>query len=677
MASLPPPGTSLTDAGQGPSLLTFTGRLEKDDRIQARLLLGDVAASRITALRDSGLDGRILGELNASGTLTAPALAGRIQLLETRYAGAAAQDSVLEIATDRDTLTFDGKLLGGKGQLDASLNLSGSQSYDLRLGIDALALEPFLFPGNPPITRLSLSGVLKARGSLSGDRPLELDLMAKGVKLEHKGLVLESVGATLMALRNGVLQIPAFQLEGTDSLLTLRGSVDTDARASLQLTGNFNMKLLDALVPDTFQEVDGQLIFGEGSIRTGEALKLTGPLDALDIEGPVSLRQGMVRLFAFPPTLDQLEAEVRFSGQEVKLERLTGFLGGGPLTGSGDLTLGPGYLPSRYDLSVSGTEAFMRYPSFLPPGLMDLSMKLSGPADELLLSGDVWLKRMVYRERYNWEAALSDFRDRQLEDFEGVEELTEDPLFNLDIRIHAPGTFYLRNNIGNIQLKGELALQGDTNVMGLYGDVETVRGTVNVLDHDFDITRGRFEFSGDYYNPRLDIRMQTVIQSYTIYYDVTGTLDDWQLIPGSDAGLSERDINSLLAFRTLADNITEGNEARSVAAPTLEFLIGRLGLLEQLQGFTMLDRFTLTPATDESGNLSARVQAEKELLQNKLFFTGYYDLSLNGNQDFQGDLEWRALDRFSVIFRVDNNNEGVGPLAVSPSVRLKLKVEYE
>lgn len=660
--------------------MLLNGTLKPDTTIDAVLELTGLAVSSLEGTAGVGLEGRTRGLLSLTGTLDLPRVDGHLALEDAKYDGEPLGPSNLTLTTVDRELTIKGLLLGPAVALEARVGLADTMPYSLEVAVEALDLEPYLFPvppGGQQVTHLRVNARARARGEIRGEMPLQLEVVTRDVAFTHKGIALNLPGAQRFVLENNVLTIPGSRLSGDRSAVLVSGTMPLKGPVDLELQGELDVALLDALAPGIFQRIEGTLQLGEGARSARRPVKIQGTLDALQFYGPLLLHDAVVRTVSFPPTLDRLEASIMLDGNEVRIERLNGYLGGGPLDGQGVMILGPDYYPVHYDLEVHGRDAFMRYPSFLPPGVSDLDLKLVGEVESLLLSGDINLKRMVYRERYNWEQSLTDFRTYQLENLDGAAVVEEEsPLFDIDIRIHVPGTFYIRNNIGNIQLRAELQLTGDTNVMALYGDVDSVRGTVAMLDNTFELVEGHIEFQGDYYNPRLNLKMQTQIQSYSVYYLVTGYLSDWQLIPGSDSGLSERDINSLIAFRTLADNITEGNDARAVAAPALEFLIGRLGLLEQLQGFTMLDRFTILPATDQSGNLAARVSGEKELVQNRLFASGYYDLSFNGSQDFLADLEWRALECCSLILRFDNN-QSLGPLSISPGVRLKLKLELE
>lgn len=659
--------------------VVLTGTLTPDTDINAVLEFNGLSLTDIHGLETSEATGSLQGLLHLGGYIDAPTIHGQLELNKSTWRKAPLSASQLTFNTEGRTLYTEGMLLTPHVAFSAETTLNKELPFKLSADVEALDLDPYLFPvrsGTQPVTRLRLNGALKATGALLGDAPLSLDLTTRDVQFSHKGIELTMPGAQFLTLRNQQVIIPGSRLEGQDSTLSVAGTVDLKRQVDLKVLGNLNLGILDALAPGIFQRIEGQLLIGEQARRGNQAFKIGGTLESLQFDGQMQLRDAVIRTVDFPPTIDRLNGTFLLDDDEVRVESLNGYLGGGPLDGHGSMVLGPNYYPVHYDLEVHGRDAFLRYPSFLPPGVSDIDLKLAGDLESLLLSGDIYLKRMVYRERYNWEESLTDFRTYQLENLEVGDEAEDDALFNLDIRIHVPGTFYVRNNIGNVQMRAEMTLTGDTNNMYLYGDVDSVRGTVSMLDNTFDLVNGHIEFTGDYANPRLNIKMQTQIQSYTIYYQILGDLNDWQLVPGSDSGLSERDINSLIAFRTLADNITEANDARSVAAPALEFLIGRLGLLNQLQSFTMLDRFIITPATDSTGNLAARVYGEKELVQGKLFASGYYDLSFTGTQDFQGDMEWRALDCCSVILRFDNN-QSLGAFSVSPGVQLKLKLEFE
>ncbi len=665
-------------AGLGDGRLFASARLGAGGEIEASAILEGLPLEALNALSAVPLQGRVDADIVLGGSWNAPQVAGSIMATNVGYAGVRLEDSVVTLAMVEDTLEIQGIVSGRYGRIQAAMTMTGDLPYSMTLELDDIPLDPFLELGVDDAYSASsrASGVVWASGELAGDAPAHIIVQFDDFSLNHAGFSLGLAEPTTLELYHERWSLAPMHVIGDDTDLLVTGAIAADDSVSMALSGYFDLFFLDALLPGLFQRLDGRLTFAGHPQENGrEAFLVKGTTDALEFDGEAVVSNAAISTEYFPPTIDQLDARIVLGdGNVVEITELAGQVGGGTLAGRGRMVLGPGYYPRFYDLEVHAKDAFVQYLADLPPGLMDADLAFHGPVGNLLMSGEVSLKRMVYRERYNWEKYLTDFRTYRLEDLEIVDE--EPPAFAIDIRIHAPGTFYIRNNLGQMQFKGDLQVAGDTNVVELYGDIESVRGTVTLLDNTFELTQAKIEFTGDYWNPSLDIRMQTQIQSYTIYYLVTGTLEDWQLVPGSDSGLSERDINSLIAFGTLADNITEGNEARAVAAPALEFLIGRLGVLEQLQAFTRLDRFTIIPASDEAGNIGARVYGEKELIQEKLFFSGYYDYAVNGSQAYLMDLEWRTFNCCSLILRLDGSDT-VGATSVRPGLRLKLKLELE
>jgi len=658
--------------------LFAAGELGAEGSLDASLLVQSLPLEALDALSTLPVQGRLDASVVLGGSWEAPQLTGSLTATEVAYAGTPVGETVLTFGMEENVLILQGLVLGQFGRLKAAVTMAPSIPYSVTLELDDLPLRAFLEAGAPAGqgARSRMSGVFWASGDLLGDTSTHVIAQLDAFTLDHGGLSLTVDEPATLELYQGQWNLSPAHIVGDGTDLVVQGTVSADETVSMDVSGYFNLFFLDALLPGLFQRIDGRVTFVDPDTENSPAeFHVGGTLDALQFQGAARISDAALSTEYFPPIIDQLSARVVVGdGNVVEIQDVAGHVGGGRLTGRGRLILGEHYYPRFYDLELKAEDAFVQYLTDLPPGLMDAEIGFHGPVGNLLMSGDVYLKRMVYRERYNWEKYLTDFRTHRLEDIEIVDD--EPPYFAIDIRIHAPGTFFIRNNLGQMQFKGELQVVGDTNVTQLLGEIESVRGTVTILDNTFELTQAKIEFTGDYWNPSLDIRMQTQIQSYTIYYMVTGTLEDWQLIPDSDSGLSERDINSLIAFGTLADNITEGNEARAVAAPALEFLIGRLGVLEQLQAFTRLDRFTIIPASDEAGNVGARVYGEKELIEQKLFFSGYYDYAVNGTQTYLMDLEWRTFDCCSLIFRLDGSDT-VGAGSVRPGLRLKLKLEFE
>ena len=61
------------------------------------------------------------------------------------------------------------------------------------------------------------------------------------------------------------------------------------------------------------------------------------------------------------------------------------------------------WVPTRYELKAQVDGARVDLVEDLPPMVGDASLTLSGPVDELLLSGEVTVEDMLFAERIDWE----------------------------------------------------------------------------------------------------------------------------------------------------------------------------------------------------------------------------------------------------------------------------------
>lgn len=234
---LPPLPLVTPDAREAELLLS--GTLTPSSALSAVLQLDDLPLSRLLGVAGSGLQGRSNGLLTLGGSLDDPTVLGQLSLQKLQLGQKGLGDSHFTLGTTGDQLSIRGLLLGGLGNINATLGLTERVPFSLRSSIEGFEVGSFLFEpetsGTEPPTKLRLGANVRASGELAGDLPLSMTLTTTEVSLEHRGLKAGMPGAQQYVLDKGVFYVPGSQLEGDNSAVSLQGQVVLDGPVSLKV----------------------------------------------------------------------------------------------------------------------------------------------------------------------------------------------------------------------------------------------------------------------------------------------------------------------------------------------------------------------------------------------------------------------------------------------------------
>ncbi len=140
----------------------------------------------------------------------------------------------------------------------------------------------------------------------------------------------------------------------------------------------------------------------------------------------------------------------------------------------------------------------------------------------------------------------------------------------LDIMIDASkGNVWVRNDMADMELLGEVGVQYDGGLLLLSGDLSVKQGNFYYLYRSFDVVKGEFNFrSSPELNPDVSIKAKTIIQDRdTVFLDVSGTMRTPIFELYSKPARSVADIITLLnlnlswedlsSLRAIEESITE------------------------------------------------------------------------------------------------------------------------
>jgi translocation and assembly module TamB len=344
---------------------------------------------------------------------------------------------------------------------------------------------------------------------------------------------------------------------------------------------------------------------------------------------------------------------VRFTERAAELEAVNGTLAGGRLTIEGQAAYSGGRLTS-YDIRPTGRGLALRYPEGVR-SLLDAQLRLFGDVEKQWITGTVDVRQALYTKRYDVASELLGARRAlPLPDSTALEEGPQ-----LDLRVRAPGTVRIDNNLATLAASADLAIQGTTRAPVVTGRAEIERGRLYFQGRTYVIQRGALDFVNPRrLDPLFDIEAETRIRSYRVTLRVSGTLERVTPTLTSDPPLSSLQILALLAGQDESEvaNLTQAearaNQANLAAAGAATLAAGRIsesmGLEREAERLFGLNRFSIDPSLLRGAGTTptARITVGKRITPD---LNVLYSQDLRGTEERILAVEYTLTDRFSLL----------------------------
>jgi len=602
---------------QGTAGLTLRGSVERAWALDMELMADGLRLSDLDHLkeRDLPLSGRLAAAVRVTNTLFDPSPDGRIWVTDVRYAGEPVANSIVDFDTTDGVAVLRGRLIGGTAEVKGTLGLWQEQPYDLTAtlhDVPAHLLYPEAVDGTP--LRAVASGTVDINGHLGPQwSPVSLNARLPHVEVSYAEHMLRNETPWTYVQTGSSFELTNFSLAGGGTRFQLNAS-GGDALV-LSGEGTVDLGLLRAVVPG-LRRASGKAeieLYALGARPNVEAV--------IDVEVDAEL----LRHDSAPVALEDTRASLRIRQDGIELRSLTGGLGGGTFTGSGTIAARD-WVPTRFDMTLDVDDAEVQWVPSLPPAIGHAALSFDGPSGALLLSGDVKVTDMTFSERIDWEDWVVESRAQMLVD--PATTYDDDPLFNMNIAIHADETIRLRNNVAEGLASADLRIIGDTVRPGLVGTVQLHDDSLAFLqDREFRVDRGSLVFNDPWsWDPQLDFSLLTDIDSreqrYRVDYQVHGPFSDWRTATRSDPPLAQSDVNALLWFGVTLDELEQRGELSTALVSGVAdllvtdfFISGQAGDLGQDLPDFLFDRIDLATGVTARGDYSPepRLVIEKRL----------------------------------------------------------------
>lgn len=320
-------------------------------------------------------------------------------------------------------------------------------------------------------------------------------------------------------------------------------------------------------------------------------------------------------------SVENIRAELNFTGRTLELVDLRAKIGGRPLTTTGRIHLDEHWQP-RFDLSFSGQNVpFVRSPGLIVRGSPDLSLK-TNEAGETTLSGQVTLEESFFMMDLTALQGGGSSPASRPPYFSITDPSFSQWRLNLDIK----GREFLRARtpLFESMLSAELNLGGTLLEPRMVGQIEVSQGVIMFPFAAFKIQEGVVTFEkSDPYHPRIKLNARTRAYGYDLAMRMDGLAQDPAIVFTSTPALD----SSQILLMVSAGRIPENGGARSSSASRLSGLgafIGNnvltdLGLIDPLD-----DRLQIKTGEDISDLGRDTIDVEYQLSED-WSITGEYD----------------------------------------------------
>jgi autotransporter translocation and assembly factor TamB len=637
-------GTAIVGGGRVAFRGTATDDGTYDGEASARGV--DVAALAASAGVSTSWRGRLSGDARGVGSLERPRLTARIDGADLALAGESVGELGAFLRGDGDGTLLVDATTSGRIHLAATGRVGVVAPYDadLALAMEQAPLDPFLrafVASFPAAVTLSAAGRGTLRGPLGRPRDLAADVELANVDLRLPDYPVANRGPIVVSVRNGRAALREFHLagEGTDLQVAGSAGLTPDGALAMSVEGAADLRAL-SLVSEELR--------GHGGAKL--SVFVAGTRRAPEVAGTIDLDGDGIRMRGFPHGVEDVKGRITFDAHGAQWTGVTGTLGGGPVELSGRAAHEGGRLAS-FDVQGTGRGMSLRYPEGLK-SVVDAELRLFGDETRQWLTGSVNVRQAVWTRRYDVASELlatttplSAASDPQLGG--GV---------RFDVKVEAPGTLRIDNNLASLQARADLTLQGTHDTPVLLGRAEIDRGRVYFQGNTYVIRRGSIDFANPQeIDPLFDLEAEARVRSYNVVLKIQGTLDRVTPTLTSDPPLSTVAILSLLAGAEESEvertsELADRSELAATGAATLA--AGRLSEqfgLERRASRLGLSRFSIDPTVGVRGeyrNSTVRLTAGKRLTPD---LSVVFSQELRGSDEHLLSLEYSLSDKVSIL----------------------------
>ena len=462
-------------------------------------------------------------------------------------------------------------------------------------------------------------------------------------------------------VQNKTLDIDRVRLLGDGTDIVVDGTIglqDGFARKEdsmdVSVEGSFNLAALESFRPAVTARGESEL-----------DVRIRGNADQPSIRGLMQVKDGTLRHNSFSNGLSELNGQIRFNENMVRVEGVRAESGGGNLTLGGTLVLRDGRWDYRLQAGIESVR--IRYPESIS-NVIDGRLTYSGTDLRSLLSGEVIVSRVTIGS----DLTLADV-------MASLAQPTQTPAshqalvnMGLSVRIASvPELLIDTPLIRNVQSNMDLQLSGTAVSPSLRGDLTITQGELSFQGSRYKINRGDINFYNPFrIEPVVNIELETRIRDVDIALIISGPASLPNLSYRSDPPLRTDQLLDLIALArspttdpVLATQQTAQQQSliqsglnavlsRAITVSGATSIGSRSGS-QRLQRFFGVSRLKVDPQSGGAElNPGARISTEQQITQD---LTLIYSYDLSEAQQQLVRIEWAPTRQWSFIVTRDEN----------------------
>jgi translocation and assembly module TamB len=550
------------------------------------------------------------------------------------------------------------------GQGAVHLHARLRRGSDLQVGVQARGLD---LNELPPKQLRNVTGQLQSDLSVSGtlqDPRVQLTAQLSKVKSDiETARDMPPLSATLEGTYDGEMiqaSLKAYQVD----LNRLRAQAQLPASLSLHpfqlaardisghLSGHLDLNRMNRLVP-----LDGQQYGGELDLD----LKLSGPYQEPVLDGDFELKQGNYENAVSGLALTDIEMSGTVHDRTLAIEALQASDSGqGKLFGKGRLELKPDgglnvELTARFD-----SARLIRLD--MAQGSVDGTLQLQGSSERASVTGNLSIFPLEISLPEPGPPGTSGLIIRQQEETTLERDLpgqannaTDDSLLSrtdLDIGVTLPRGTFVRGRGLDSEWQAGLEIQGKASAPKINGQIQSVRGHLNLLTKRFSLTEGTITFANEFPpQPLLDITATHQAKEITVMVRVIGPAGEPSIRLESEPAYPRDEILARLLFNRELSTITPV-QAVKLALAIRTLTSGDQSMMDKTRSLLGLDELDIEVGGQEEGT----TVGVGKYLREDIYFEVEKGLD---SETGQVSVDIEISPRFSLETKAGTLNQGV------------------
>ena len=443
---------------------------------------------------------------------------------------------------------------------------------------------------------------------------------------------------------------------GTNIFVNGTKALTDDGINDLTIEGSINLRILNALSKNTFF-----------AGITNVSVRFAGVNKDARLIGRAELQNTSVAAFIGTErvSFDRIKGAIIFSSNQVQIDNLNGFLGGGRISASGGASI-EGLQLQQFRVNVRGTNITAPLPpDFVTTG--DVESEISGfrEGNEMntLIRGTFNAKRSIYTKDIEVADIVSGRGGGSLSaGTSGSSSSSFLGVPKLDIRIEGRDALIIRNNLADLTASASLRVSGDVEFPQISGRITANSGTIFFRNDRYEVQRGTLEFPPNTsIEPYINLQAETEIKGYQIIVSLVGDITDTESLNAtvrSNPALPQPDVISLITTGNLANTNTGiptlAQSGINTAAEILTDSFINNPASRATDKLFGLNKFELDPiVSGQRLNPSARLTVGRQINKNLLVT---YSTNLSEDQNQVLALEYRVSNKISFVAQYEQQS---------------------